>query len=77
MLATALLDIQLCFKVVFTCQKVVRSAEKVKKGEKVRNICQKVVQLADKGEKKNEKVKKGENKLKIYDYLYIWTYFTL
>ena len=47
-----LLDIQLCFKVVFTCQKVVRLAEKVKKGEKVRNICQKVVQLAGKGEKR-------------------------
>ena len=41
---------------------MVRSAEKVKKGETVRNICQKVVQLADKG----EKVKKGENKLKFF-----------
>ena len=42
---------------------MVRLAEKVKKGEKVRNIFQKLVQLAEKGEK-GEKVKKGENKLK-------------
>ena len=40
-----------------------RLAEKVKLGEKVRNICQKVVQLAEKV-KKGEKVKWNENKLK-------------
>ena len=42
---------------------MVRLAEKVKKGEKVRNISQKVVQLAEKV-KKVKKLKKGENKLK-------------
>ena len=47
---------------------MVRLAEKVKKGEKVRNICQKVVQLAKKG----EKVKKGENKLKMFWLIYIY-----
>ena len=41
-------------KLFFTCQKVVRLAEKVKRGEKVRNICQKVVQLAEKGEKRGK-----------------------
>ena len=55
----------------FTCQKVVRSAEKVIKGDKVRNICQKVVQLAEKGEKA-DKVKKGENKLKKNWLIYIY-----
>ena len=47
---------------------MVRLAEKVKNGEKVRNICQKVVQLADKG----EKVKKGENKFKNFWLIYIY-----
>ena len=64
---------------------MVRLAEKVKKGEKVRNICQKVVQLAEKGEK-GDKVKKGENKLKIFglfiymDLFYInifWNYLVI